>query len=140
MASAQIKSAVLLAGLNARGQTTVIESEASRDHTEKMLAHFGADVRVVDEGEGRRITLVGRPELTPRAVVVPADPSSAAFPIVAALIAPGSDVIVEGVMMNPLRTGLFRTLIEMGGQIDVLDRRFAKAARRWRTCACAQAI
>jgi 3-phosphoshikimate 1-carboxyvinyltransferase len=123
VASAQIKSAVLLAGLNARGQTTVIESEASRDHTEKMLAHFGADVRVVDEGEGRRVTLVGRPELTPRAVVVPADPSSAAFPIVAALIAPGSDVIVEGVMMNPLRTGLFRTLIEMGGQIDVLDRR-----------------
>ncbi len=125
VASAQIKSAVLLAGLNARGQTTVIESEASRDHTEKMLAHFGAEVRVVDEGEGRRITLVGHPELTPRAVVVPADPSSAAFPIVAALIAPGSEVVVEGVMMNPLRTGLFRTLIEMGGQIDVLDRRFA---------------
>jgi 3-phosphoshikimate 1-carboxyvinyltransferase len=121
--SAQIKSAVLLAGLNARGQTTVVESEASRDHTEKMLAHFGAEVRVVEEGEGRRITLVGRPELRPRAVVVPADPSSAAFPIVAALITPGSDIVVEGVMMNPLRTGLLTTLIEMGAQIEVLDRR-----------------
>jgi 3-phosphoshikimate 1-carboxyvinyltransferase len=123
VASAQIKSAVLLAGLNARGRTTVIEAEASRDHTEKMLAHFGADVRVEEEGEGRRITLVGRPELTPRAVFVPADPSSAAFPIVAALITPGSDLVVEGVMMNPLRAGLMRTLIEMGAQIDVADRR-----------------
>jgi 3-phosphoshikimate 1-carboxyvinyltransferase len=123
VASAQIKSAVLLAGLNARGRTTVVESEASRDHTEKMLSHFGADVSVEAEGEGRRITLVGRPELRPRAVVVPADPSSAAFPIVAALIVPGSDVVVEGVMMNPLRTGLLTTLIEMGGRIEVLDRR-----------------
>jgi len=123
VASAQIKSAVLLAGLNARGQTTVIEAEASRDHTEKMLAHFGADVRVEAEGEGRRVTLVGRPELTPRPVVVPADPSSAAFPIVAALIVPGSDVVVEGVMTNPLRAGLLTTLIEMGARIDVLDRR-----------------
>jgi 3-phosphoshikimate 1-carboxyvinyltransferase len=124
VASAQIKSAVLLAALNARGRTTVVESEASRDHTEKMLAHFGADVRVEAEGEGRRITLVGRPELRPRPVVVPADPSSAAFPIVAALIAPGSDIVVEGVMMNPLRAGLLATLIEMGAQIEVLDRRF----------------
>ncbi|MGO4871526.1 MAG: 3-phosphoshikimate 1-carboxyvinyltransferase [Roseiarcus sp.] len=123
VASAQIKSAVLLAGLNARGRTTVVESEASRDHTERMLAHFGADVCVEAEGEGRRITLVGRPELRPRPVVVPADPSSAAFPIVAALIVPGSDIVVEGVMMNPLRTGLFATLIEMGGRIEVLDRR-----------------
>ena len=123
VASAQIKSAVLLAGLNARGETTVIESEASRDHTEKMLAHFGADVRVAEEGDGRRITLVGRPELRPRAVIVPADPSSAAFPIVAALITPGSDIVVEGVMMNPLRSGLVATLLEMGAEIDVLDRR-----------------
>ncbi|MBV8662346.1 MAG: 3-phosphoshikimate 1-carboxyvinyltransferase, partial [Hyphomicrobiales bacterium] len=123
VASAQIKSAVLLAGLNARGETTVIETEASRDHTEKMLAHFGAQVRVVEEGEGRRITLVGQPELRPRPVVVPADPSSAAFPIVAALITPGSDVVVEGVMMNPLRTGLITTLMEMGGRIEILDRR-----------------
>jgi 3-phosphoshikimate 1-carboxyvinyltransferase len=123
VASAQIKSAVLLAGLNARGVTTVIETEASRDHTEKMLAHFGADVRVTTEGEGRRIDLVGQPTLRPRPVQVPADPSSAAFPIVAALITPGSDVVVEGVMMNPLRTGLLTTLIEMGARIDTLDAR-----------------
>jgi 3-phosphoshikimate 1-carboxyvinyltransferase len=123
VASAQIKSAVLLAGLNARGVTTVVESEASRDHTEKMLAHFGAEVLVETEGEGRRVTLVGRPELRPRPVVVPADPSSAAFPIVAALIIPGSEIVVEGMMMNPLRTGLVTTLLEMGAAIEVLDRR-----------------
>jgi 3-phosphoshikimate 1-carboxyvinyltransferase len=123
VASAQIKSAVLLAGLNAPGSTTVIEAQASRDHTEKMLALFGAEVAVVPEGEGRRITLVGRPELRPTTVVVPADPSSAAFPIVAALIVPGSDIVVEGVMMNPLRTGLLTTLAEMGAHIETLDRR-----------------
>jgi 3-phosphoshikimate 1-carboxyvinyltransferase len=123
VASAQIKSAVLLAGLNARGRTTVIEAEASRDHTEKMLAHFGAEVVVEPEGEGRKITLTGRPELRPRPVVVPVDPSSAAFPIVAALIAPGSDIMVEGVMMNPLRSGLVATLLEMGARIEVLGRR-----------------
>jgi 3-phosphoshikimate 1-carboxyvinyltransferase len=123
VASAQIKSAVLLAGLNARGVTTVIESEASRDHTEKMLAHFGADVRVAREGEGRRIDLVGQPTLKARPVHVPADPSSAAFPIVAALITPGSDIVVEGVMMNPLRTGLLTTLIEMGARIETLEQR-----------------
>ena len=121
VASAQIKSAVLLAGLNARGTTTVIESEASRDHTEKMLAHFGAEVTVTAEGEGRRIDLVGRPTLTPRAVHVPADPSSAAFPIVAALIVPGSEIVVEGVMTNPLRNGLLTTLREMGADIETLD-------------------
>jgi 3-phosphoshikimate 1-carboxyvinyltransferase len=121
--SAQIKSATLLAGLNARGRTTVIEAEATRDHTEKMLAYFGAEVSVEAEGAGRRVTLVGRPELVPQRIVTPADPSSAAFPIVAALIAPGSDVIVEGVMTNPLRAGLIATLIEMGARIDVLDRR-----------------
>jgi 3-phosphoshikimate 1-carboxyvinyltransferase len=124
VASAQIKSAVLLAGLNARGATSVIEAEASRDHTEKMLRHFGAEVEVAPEGEaGRRITLTGRPELRPRPVVVPADPSSAAFPIVAALIAPGSDVMIQGVMMNPLRAGLLTTLHEMGAAIEVVDRR-----------------
>ncbi len=123
VASAQIKSAVLLAGLNARGTTTVVESEASRDHTEKLLAHFGAEVRVEIEGAGRRISVVGRPELRPNPVVVPADPSSAAFPIVAALITPGSDIVVEGVMTNPLRSGLLTTLREMGGRIDELDRR-----------------
>ena len=124
VASAQIKSAVLLAGLNAPGETTVIETEASRDHTEKMLAHFAAEVAVAVEGEGgRRITLKGRPELRPAPVVVPADPSSAAFPIVAALITPGSEIVVEGVMMNPLRTGLLTTLLEMGARIEMLDRR-----------------
>jgi 3-phosphoshikimate 1-carboxyvinyltransferase len=124
VASAQIKSAVLFAGLNARGLTTVIEREASRDHTEKMLAHFGAELRVAPEGEGRRIELVGRTELRPNKVIVPADPSSAAFPIVAALIVPGSDIVVEGVMMNPLRTGLLKTLSEMGAHIEPLDKRF----------------
>ena len=123
VASAQIKSAVLLAGLNARGVTTVIEAEASRDHTEKMLAHFGAEVTVTPEGDGRRIDLVGRPELKARSVVVPADPSSAAFPIVAALIVPGSDIVVEGVMTNPLRSGLMTTLIEMGADIAFIDTR-----------------
>ena len=88
-----------------------------------MLAHFGAEVAVAAEGEGRRITLVGRPELRPAAVVVPADPSSAAFPIVAALIVPGSDIVVEGMMMNPLRTGLLETLSEMGAHIETLDKR-----------------
>jgi len=121
--SAQIKSAVLLAGLNAPGITTVVENEASRDHTEKMLSYFGAEVAVVAEGDGRRIALVGRPELRPSAVVVPGDPSSAAFPIVAALIVPGSDIVIEGVMMNPLRTGLLTTLKEMGAHIEILDQR-----------------
>jgi 3-phosphoshikimate 1-carboxyvinyltransferase len=122
--SAQIKSAVLLAGLAAPGATTVIESEASRDHTEKLLAHFGAEVAVEPEGEhGRRITLKGEPELTPAPVVVPADPSSAAFPMVAALIVPGSEVILTDVMTNPLRTGLITTLREMGADIETLNLR-----------------
>jgi 3-phosphoshikimate 1-carboxyvinyltransferase len=120
--SAQIKSAVLLAGLAAPGTTTVIESEASRDHTERLLAHFGAQVAVVPEGEhGRRITLTGEPELVPAPVVVPADPSSAAFPMVAALIAAGSEVILTDVMTNPLRTGLITTLQEMGAEIEALN-------------------
>ena len=123
VASAQIKSAVLLAALNARGRTTVVESAASRDHTEKMLAHFGAEVEVEPEGEGRRVTLTGRPELKPRPVIVPADPSSAAFPIVAALVTPGSDIVVEGVLMNPLRAGLIVTLVEMGARIERLSER-----------------
>ncbi|HKA71743.1 MAG TPA: 3-phosphoshikimate 1-carboxyvinyltransferase [Xanthobacteraceae bacterium] len=121
VASAQLKSAVLLAGLAAPGETTVIENEATRDHTERMLAHFGADVRTEPHGtHGRRITLTGQPELNPADVMVPADPSSAAFPLVAALITPGSDVILEGVMTNPLRTGLMTTLGEMGAAIDTL--------------------
>jgi 3-phosphoshikimate 1-carboxyvinyltransferase len=122
VASAQVKSAVLLAGLNAPGETTVIEAEATRDHTEMLLRHFGAEVTVVPHGaHGRSITLKGQPELRPAPIVVPADPSSAAFPIVAALITPGSDILVEGVMMNPLRTGLITTLREMGAAITVED-------------------
>jgi 3-phosphoshikimate 1-carboxyvinyltransferase len=118
VASAQIKSAVLLAGLNAPGVTTVIESEASRDHTELMLRHFGADIRTEAEGaHGRRISLTGQPELRGAPVIVPADPSSAAFPLVAGLIVPGSDLLLTDVMTNPLRTGLFTTLREMGAVI-----------------------
>src|SRR6516225_7429627 len=117
--SAQIKSAVLLAGLAAPGETTVIESEASRDHTERLLTHFGASVTVEPDGEhGRRITVAGEPELVPAPVVVPADPSSAAFPMVAALVVPGSDLILTDVMTNPLRTGLITTLREMGAEIE----------------------
>ncbi|MGH6741322.1 MAG: 3-phosphoshikimate 1-carboxyvinyltransferase, partial [Bradyrhizobium sp.] len=111
VASAQIKSAVLLAGLAAPGVTTVIEQEASRDHTELMLKHFGADIVSTREGaHGRKIALTGQPELHGAEVVVPADPSSAAFPIVAALIVDGSDLVLSDVMTNPLRTGLFTTL------------------------------
>jgi 3-phosphoshikimate 1-carboxyvinyltransferase len=122
--SAQIKSAVLLAGLAAPGETTVIEAKASRDHTERLLKHFGAKITSKPHGEhGRRITLQGQPELEPANVVVPADPSSAAFPLVAALIVPGSDVILEGVMTNPLRTGLLATLREMGANIETLATR-----------------
>jgi 3-phosphoshikimate 1-carboxyvinyltransferase len=121
--SAQIKSAVLLAGLAAPGETTVIEAEASRDHTERLLAHFGADVRVADEDTGRWIRLKGQPELVPAPVMVPADPSSAAFPMVAALIVPGSELVLTEVMTNPLRTGLMLTLREMGADIEVLERR-----------------
>src|SRR5262245_46720492 len=124
--SAQVKSAVLLAGLAAPGATTVIESEASRDHTERLLMHFGAEVTVEPEGEhGRKITLTGEPELAPAPVVVPADPSSAAFPLVAALIVPGSDVTLTDVMTNPLRTGLITTLREMGADIETLNVRDA---------------
>jgi 3-phosphoshikimate 1-carboxyvinyltransferase len=119
--SAQIKSAVLLAGLAAPGETTVIESEASRDHTERLLTHFGATVMIAPEGEhGRRITVQGEPELVPAPVVVPADPSSAAFPMVAALLVPGSDIILTDVMTNPLRTGLITTLREMGADIEAV--------------------
>jgi len=124
VASAQLKSAVLLAGLAAPGETVVIEAEATRDHTEKILTHFGADLRVdAASAHGRRITLAGQPELTPQPIRVPADPSSAAFPLVAALIAPGSDVILQGVMLNPLRSGLLATLADMGGSIERLATR-----------------
>ncbi|HEX5212121.1 MAG TPA: 3-phosphoshikimate 1-carboxyvinyltransferase [Pseudolabrys sp.] len=122
--SAQLKSAVLLAGLAAPGETTVIEAEATRDHTERMLKHFGAKLTGKPHGEhGRRITLQGQPELEPANVVVPADPSSAAFPLVAALLAPGSDLILDAVMTNPLRTGLYKTLLEMGANIEAVAKR-----------------
>jgi 3-phosphoshikimate 1-carboxyvinyltransferase len=124
VASAQIKSAVLLAGLAAPGVTTVIEPEASRDHTELMLKHFGADIVSTRHGAyGRRIELTGEAELGGAEVVVPADPSSAAFPIVASLIVEGSDVVLSDVMTNPLRTGLFTTLREMGGAIEATELR-----------------
>jgi 3-phosphoshikimate 1-carboxyvinyltransferase len=119
VASAQIKSAVLLAGLAAPGVTTVIETEASRDHTELMLKHFGAQIVSTPEGRhGRKIDLTGQPELHGAEVVVPADPSSAAFPMVAALIVEGSDIVLSDVMTNPLRTGLLQTLREMGALIE----------------------
>lgn len=117
MPSAQVKSAVLLAGLNAPGETVVIEKEATRDHTERMLRGFGADVSVEDTPEGRVIRLQGRPELKAQTIVVPRDPSSAAFPVCAALLAEGSDVLVPNIGLNPTRAGLFDTLIEMGADL-----------------------
>jgi 3-phosphoshikimate 1-carboxyvinyltransferase len=120
--SAQLKSAVLLAGLAAPGETSVIEREATRDHTEKMLAHFGAQIAVEPHGQGgRRIALKGQPEFVPAPIAVPADPSSAAFPLVAGLIVPNSEVILEGVMINPLRAGLITTLTEMGAAVERLS-------------------
>ncbi len=115
--SAQVKSAVLLAGLNAPGRTVVIEKEATRDHTERMLQGFGAELSVEETEEGRVITLTGQPELKPQHIVVPRDPSSAAFPVCAALIAEGSDVLVPNIGLNPTRAGLFETLREMGADL-----------------------
>lgn len=115
--SAQVKSAVLLAGLNAPGKTVVIEKEATRDHTERMLMGFGAELVVEETDEGRVITLTGQPELKPQHIVVPRDPSSAAFPVCAALIAEGSDVLVPNIGLNPTRAGLFETLREMGADL-----------------------
>jgi 3-phosphoshikimate 1-carboxyvinyltransferase len=126
MASAQVKSAVLLAGLNTPGVTTVIEPVMTRDHTEKMLRGFGAELEIETDQEGvRHIRLQGQGRLTGRAIVVPGDPSSAAFPLVAALIVPGSDIIIENVLMNPTRTGLVATLLEMGASIEFLNGRDA---------------
>ena len=117
MPSAQVKSAVLLAGLNAPGQTVVIEKEATRDHTERMLMGFGAEVTVEETDAGRVITLTGQPELRPQNIIVPRDPSSAAFPVCAALIVEGSDVLVPNIGLNPTRAGLFYTLQEMGADL-----------------------
>jgi 3-phosphoshikimate 1-carboxyvinyltransferase len=119
VASAQVKSAILLAGLNTRGKTTVIEPVATRDHTELMLKGFGAEVEVKELKNGaREITITGYPSLKAMDIDVPGDPSSAAFLTVAALIVPGSDIIIENICINPLRTGLYDTLIEMGGDIE----------------------
>ncbi|NDV48645.1 MULTISPECIES: 3-phosphoshikimate 1-carboxyvinyltransferase [unclassified Salipiger] len=115
--SAQVKSAVLLAGLNAPGETVVIEREATRDHSERMLTGFGATVTTEETSEGRVITLVGQPELKPQTIIVPRDPSSAAFPVCAALITEGSDVLVPNIGLNPTRAGLFFTLQDMGADL-----------------------
>jgi len=123
MPSAQVKSAVLLAGLNTPGETVVIEREATRDHTERMLAGFGAEIRTEDTDEGRVITLNGQPELQPQTIVVPRDPSSAAFPVCAALISEGSDVLVPNIGLNPTRAGLFTTLREMGADLTYENER-----------------
>ncbi len=126
MASAQVKSAVLLAGLNAPGITTVIEPVMTRDHTEKMLKGFGANIQVETDEQGvRHIFIEGQGKLTGQIIAVPGDPSSAGFPLVAALIVPGSDITIENVLMNPTRTGLITTLIEMGGDIEILNPRNA---------------
>lgn len=126
MASAQVKSAVLLAGLNAPGITTVIETVMTRDHTEKMLQGFGAELEIGTEADGaRRIGIVGQGRLTGQTIAVPGDPSSTAFPLVAALIVHGSDITIENVLMNPTRTGLITTLLEMGAVIDIMNERRA---------------
>jgi len=123
VASAQVKSAVLLAGLNVMGQTVVVEKEATRDHTERMLRGFGAELTVEDTDEGRVITLTGQPELQPQTIVVPRDPSSAAFPVCAALITEGSDVLVPNIGLNPTRAGLYTTLREMGADLSYENER-----------------
>ncbi|MCP5036019.1 MAG: 3-phosphoshikimate 1-carboxyvinyltransferase [Rhodobacteraceae bacterium] len=123
MLSAQVKSAVLFAGLNAPGKTVVTEKEATRDHTERMLAGFGAEISIEETDEGRVITLTGQPELKPQNITVPRDPSSAAFPVCAALITPGSDVLVPNIGLNPTRAGLFATLREMGADLTYENER-----------------
>ena len=121
--SAQVKSAVLLAGLNAPGETVVIEREATRDHSERMLAGFGATISTEVTNEGRIITLQGQPELKPQTIAVPRDPSSAAFPVCAALITEGSDILVPNIGLNPTRAGLFTTLREMGADLTYENQR-----------------
>ena len=123
IASAQVKSAILLAGLNAPGQTVVVEKELTRDHTERMLKGFGATIDIQDSKDGRRIVLDGYPELKSQLISVPRDPSSAAFPICAALITEGSDVLVPNIALNPTRAGLFKTLEEMGANIEYINRK-----------------
>lgn len=123
VASAQVKSAVLLAGLNTPGETVVIEPIPTRDHSERMLAGFGAQLSVTESPQGRIITIRGEAELKPQTIQVPGDPSSAAFPMVAALIVPGSDIVIRNVGINPTRAGLIRVLQAMGGDITLLNER-----------------
>ncbi|MES1985330.1 MAG: 3-phosphoshikimate 1-carboxyvinyltransferase [Pseudomonadota bacterium] len=124
VASAQVKSAVLLAGLNTPGITRVVEPIATRDHSERMLKGFGADLTVEIDSDGARvISLVGEAELQPQNIVVPGDPSSAAFPMVAALLVPGSRVTISNVGLNPTRAGLIDLLREMGGIIEIVNAR-----------------
>jgi 3-phosphoshikimate 1-carboxyvinyltransferase len=124
VASAQVKSAILLAALNSPGVTSVIEPTATRDHTERMLTAFGAAIDIETAEDGARVIRVqGGQPLKPQKIVVPSDPSSAAFTIVAALIVEGSDVTVENVLLNPTRAGLLDTLVEMGGDIAIVNRR-----------------
>ena len=124
VASAQVKSAVLLAGLNTPGVTSVIEPMPTRDHSERMMRHFGASVAVEDHPDGtREIRLEGQPELRAADLVVPSDPSSAAFPAVAALLVPGSELTIDAVGTNSLRTGLYETLLEMGADIAFQNER-----------------
>lgn len=125
VASAQVKSAVLLAGLNTPGKTTVIEPVPTRDHTERMLGGFGAKIAVEVKDGARHITIEGQHELKAQTLAIPGDPSSAAFPMVAALITEGSDIVIENIMLNPTRTGLIDTLLDMGGNITIENRRLA---------------
>jgi len=125
VASAQVKSAVLLAGLNAPGRTTVIEPVATRDHTERMLKAFGAKLSILDMDGARHISVEGQHELAAQEIDIPGDPSSAAFPLVAALLSEGSDITIENIMLNPTRTGLITTLLEMGARIDIHNPRTA---------------
>lgn len=121
--SAQVKSAILIAGLHAAGETTVIEKDPTRDHTERMLRYFGAQVRTIEKDGKTRITVIGDAEMSGRDITVPGDPSSAAFLACAALLVPGSDVTIQGVLVNPTRTGLYLTLQEMGGDVTFLNER-----------------
>ena len=124
VASAQVKSALLLAALNVPGRSTIIERAATRDHTERMLKAFGANIAVEPTEDGATaISITGEVELRPVRIDVPSDPSSAAFPLVAALIVPGSEILLENVMLNPRRIGLIETLLEMGAAIEIRNRR-----------------
>jgi 3-phosphoshikimate 1-carboxyvinyltransferase len=125
VASAQVKSALLLAALNAPGRTRIAQGALTRDHTEKMLKAFGAEISVEPFGDGEAIYLTGEAELKPCAIDVPRDPSSAAFPLVAALIVPGSQVSIPGLLLNPRRIGLIETLMEMGADISIVNRRMS---------------